>query len=104
MEIKILISICCFINLVCGQLNQNCTSNFNCIDKININQSSICCIDGVCVSHDICIQRNRYTYLISGMVGVLITILTIIYFLLTIRNSRKNVLEIKKNLDEVNNK
>jgi len=75
-------------------LNEKCITNLECSD-------SYCCRNDICVSDAVCISETNYVYIAVGSCGIVFLILTFIYFLYSIRETRDNL---RKMQIELNNK
>ncbi len=67
--------------------SNNCTSSLEC--------ATACCKDNQCVENDICKQDIRNVYIAVGLVGLGFIIVISIYFIWSIRETRKNVRKLR---------
>jgi hypothetical protein len=65
-----------------------CISNLECT-------ATACCKNGICVDHEDCRRDIRNVYLAVGMVGLGFIIIISIYFIWSIRETRKNVRKLR---------
>lgn len=67
---------------------EDCLTNFEC-------RSTTCCKDYKCVESSECKTDVKKTYIIVGVIAIVFLILVIIYFGMSIRDTRKSVNEIQ---------
>lgn len=65
-----------------------CISNLECT-------TTACCKEGQCVEHESCKRDIRNVYLAVGLVGLGFIIVISIYFVWSIRETRKNVRKLR---------
>jgi hypothetical protein len=81
---KMFFVICLIIINFFSAQNNTCVSNLECT-------TTACCKEGICVEHDECRKDIRNVYIAVGMVGLGFIIIISIYFVWSIRETRKNV-------------
>jgi Na+/melibiose symporter-like transporter len=79
-------------NFIFSQSGKSCKSNLECED-------SACCREDKCQELKWCQDEANKVYLAVGCVGIMFLIITIIYFIFSIRKIRENVRKIKENLN-----
>ena len=88
-----LIIIISLISLVVSQNTVlDCFTNLECLD-------SGCCKNNKCVESDECRADISNMYIAIGVVGLFFVIISIVYFLLSVKVIRKNVREIQARIN-----
>lgn len=74
-------------------LGDKCNSNLDCT-------STVCCRDGKCVDFDVCKSSMINSYIAIGVVGAGLILITMIYFIVAVKQTRKNVRAIREKMKE----
>lgn len=72
--------------------DDKCSSSFEC--------STGCCYDGICSEKSECKKRMLYAYLASGVITVVVLILSIVYLFIHIKGTRENVKLIREKMQK----
>lgn len=74
-------------------LNETCSSNLDCY-------KTACCKKNVCVANDPCWQDMVNIYIAVGLVGMTFIVMSIIYFISSIKSIREGVKKLKSEINE----
>ena len=81
------------ILIICDSLvNSQCNSNLECA------ATTLCCKSNKCTDQSYCIKDTIYSYIGCGVAGLVFLFGIFIYFIITIRECRSRVEEMRKNL------
>jgi len=72
--------------------DQQCSSSFEC--------TTGCCYNYICSDRSECKKRMLYAYLSSGVITIIVVILSIIYLFVHIKSTRENVKSIREKMQQ----